>query len=397
MKKAYIPVSSDFISQKEINELILENSNYLDKLGCIQISSQQMNDAQGLFYFIVTGGTEKQILDLHSKRSKMYDDEEIVLLAHASRNSLPAALEVLARFQQDGKKGNILYLPEIDYIEISTSKPAIEKFYSDNILGGKKIGLIGKPSDWLVASSPDRNLVKSTFGVEVIPIYLKELEEHYKNIALDGIKDIVSDFLGKSSAVIEPSSQEIEDSVRIYVALRKLISQYKLDALTIRCFDLVVDLKTTGCFALSRLNDEGIIAGCEGDLVSTIGMMWAQQNFNKLPWMANPSQIDVKENSVVLAHCTVPSSLVQDYSIRSHFESGIGVGIQGEFPLKDVILFRLGGKKLDLIWKAEGRIVRTECSDDLCRTQIKVFLNEQYSVQDLLTHPLGNHLIVVHQ
>jgi len=124
-------------------------------------------------------------------------------------------------------------------------------------------------------------------------------------------------------------------------------------------------------------------------------LMWGLEKYGTLPWMANPSRINLKENSLILAHCTVPCSLVKSYNLRSHFESGIGVGIQGEFPLQDVMLFRLGGKELDLIWKAEGTIIQTGHAENLCRTQIKVKLDDEYSVHDLLTDPLGNHLIVV--
>jgi len=105
MNKYFIPVASDFISQKEINSIINSNSEYLQNLNCEQITSDQLLKVNQLSYFVITGGTEQQILDLHQKRSEHLGDKEVTLLAHASHNSLPAALEVLARFQQDGNRG----------------------------------------------------------------------------------------------------------------------------------------------------------------------------------------------------------------------------------------------------------------------------------------------------
>ncbi len=47
------------------------------------------------------------------------------------------------------------------------------------------------------------------------------------------------------------------------------------------------------------------------------------------------------------------------------------------------------------MWLATGKIVSTSKDENLCRTQIEVKLNSEYNVNDLLTNPLGNHLIIV--
>jgi L-fucose isomerase-like protein len=146
--------------------------------------------------------------------------------------------------------------------------------------------------------------------------------------------------------------------------------------------------------ALSQLNDDGVIAGCEGDVVSTVGMIWVNRLLGILPWMANPARLDVGANTVLLAHCTVPRSLVESFSIRSHFESGLGVGIEGHFPSGPVTLLRIGGLTMERLWVAEGAITRTGSEPNLCRTQIEVRLDSGLA-SELLEAPLGNHLIVV--
>ena len=55
------------------------------------------------------------------------------------------------------------------------------------------------------------------------------------------------------------------------------MSERHLDACVVRCFDLVTDLRTTGCLALSWLLDQGVVAGCEGDIPATLTMVWARQ------------------------------------------------------------------------------------------------------------------------
>jgi len=174
-----------------------------------------------------------------------------------------------------------------------------------------------------------------------------------------------------------------------------MVDEYHLDALTVRCFDLVLELETTGCFGLSQLTDEGVIAGCEGDLVSTVGLLWVRDLLGETPWMANPAQMDQSANTLWLAHCTVPRTMVSSYRLRSHFESGQGVGIQGELPAGPVTLLRIGGTRMERLWLAEGEIIASGHAEDLCRTQAEVRLTSGH-VSELLREPLGNHIVVVY-
>lgn len=94
---------------------------------------------------------------------------------------------------------------------------------------------------------------------------------------------------------------------------------------TIRCFDLVKLLNITGCLSVSMLNDMGIPASCEGDLPSLVMMMISRYLTGQPSFMANPN--DFYKNKMILAHCTIPRNLTEKYVLKTHFESGIGVGI----------------------------------------------------------------------
>jgi L-fucose isomerase-like protein len=111
--------------------------------------------------------------------------------------------------------------------------------------------------------------------------------------------------------------------------------------------------------------------------------------------MANPASIDEERDQVLLAHCTVAPSLVQDIELHTHFESGIGVGLRGRFAPGPVTLMRLGGDALERCWMAEGEVIRAGDADDVCRTQVVVQLAEG-ATAPLLDDPLGNHLVMFH-
>ena len=393
IKSAFIPVVSDFLGEKELEIIIVSNLEKLNNYSEDRIGKTDILKTEKVYYFIVTGGTEAQVLDLQKIRDTKFENEEIILLAYESNNSLAASMELLARFNQIGKKGRIIYLPANTTPENQTA--TIQNLNGKRQLTGSRIGEIGTPSDWLVASSPSAETVKENWGADVVQIKMEELKKYFSEVTEGECQQNFNDLTGNSQEIIEPTNIDIINNIKVYLAMKKLVKKYDLDAVALRCFDLVLDLGTTGCFALSRLNDEGIIAGCEGDMVSTIGMLLVYKKTGKIPWMANPSRLDIENNSIIIAHCTVPRTIVKDYTIRSHFESGIGVGIQGTFPTGNVTIFRIGGNNLNKVWLANGEITSTSNEEDLCRTQIEVNLNSESNVTDLLEEPLGNHLIIV--
>jgi L-fucose isomerase-like protein len=391
----YIPVASPLLGEDALNQIIVAYEPHLERIGGERWDTEQLVDPAPLFYLVITGGTEGAILKLRDSRQAT-PDEPVFLLAHPTSNSLPAALEVLARLQQDGTPGRIFYLngPD-DAVAYQQIADAVHDLDVRQALCQARIGLVGKPSDWLVASMPSPATVRETWGPEVVGVDLSGVQKVIRAVPQDRLAPHITSLVQQATDVREPSPEEIEDVVRVYVALKQVVEQQKLDAITVRCFDLVLDMKTTGCFALAQLADEGTIAGCEGDLVSTVGLLWAHKLLGQVPWMANPAQLDADGDTLWLAHCTVPRTIVQDYCLRSHFESGLGVGIQGLWPTGPVTLLRIGGKGMEQLWLAEGDIIQTGDAENLCRTQVEIQLTRGGTVGDLLRAPLGNHLVLV--
>ena len=149
---------------------------------------------------------------------------------------------------------------------------------------------------------------------------------------------------------------------------------------------------------MSLCNDRGVVAGCEADLESTLTMMIVSFLTGEPCWMANPARIDVAENSITLAHCTVATKMITDLqksALVSHFESGKGVSIRGPLRKTNVTLARLGGKGLGQMLIATGKIIKSNMRDpNLCRTQVEVKLDG--TVQNFIGKSLGNHQILAY-
>ena len=257
----------------------------------------------------------------------------------------------------------------------------------------ERVGIIGKPSDWLIASVPTDDVLNKLDGFKFINIPIQDLYKIYDKMLSTSDGKLLKSFTISNKNI---DSKELQKSEACYLALKRLVDENNLTALTIRCFDLLLEYQTTCCFALSKLNDEGIIAGCEGDIVSLIGMITASRKMGQQVWMANPSQIDIEKSQLILAHCTVPTCVVENVVLDTHFESKQGIGLFGKMQNEDVTLFRLGGKELDKKFVVTGKIIPHEHSPNLCRTQIRVKIDDIEKLNELLLHPLGNHLLVLY-
>ncbi|MBR3406286.1 MAG: hypothetical protein IKG92_05260 [Bacteroidales bacterium] len=309
--------------------------------------------------------------------------ERYFLLTSGKSNSLAASLEILSYLRQQGLKGEVLhgsagYLQERVHM-LETVALARKK------LQGARIGVIGQPSDWLIASHADPTAVMDKLGAKLVEIPMEELLQEIE----------------KASADPAPEEEPMAPNVRaaypgatqIYHALEVLVNRYGLSALTLRCFDLLTSVGNTGCLALASFNADGIPAACEGDVPALLSMMIAQALTGFTGFQANPSRIDVETGQMLFAHCTVPFNMVGNWQYDTHFESGIGVGIHGNLPEGPVTVFKVSGK-LDRHFAAEGELLRNQYEDNLCRTQVVLQLKPE-DARYFLTDSIGNHHIIL--
>lgn len=332
--------------------------------------------------YVRTGGAEgifKQLLpELLARGIERY-----FLLTSGKSNSLAASLEILSYLRQQGLKGEVLH-GSADYLQhrigiLETVAKARKK------LSGMKIGVVGQPSDWLIASHADPMAVMDKLGARLVEIPMEELLNE----------------ISKASADAAPQEVPMAPNVRasypgatqIYHALKVLVERYQLGAFTLRCFDLLTAVGNTGCLALASFNADGIPAACEGDVPALLSMMIAQALIGCTGFQANPARIDVQTGQMLFAHCTVPFNMVSNWQYDTHFESGIGVGIHGELPEGPVTVFKVSGK-LDRHFAAEGELMYNQYEDNLCRTQVALQLSPD-DARYFLTNPIGNHHIIL--
>ena len=332
--------------------------------------------------YVRTGGTEgifKRLLpELQAK-----SEQPFYLLTSGKSNSLAASMEILSSLRQNDFKGEIIH-GDSDYIS-KRIKLLAKVGEARKSLKGCRLGVIGEPSDWLISSHADKEAVMQRLGISLIDIPMQEL------------LDILA-----VTPLRETCEQASNDAVRnalpvaeqIYDALKTIVERHQLQGFTIRCFDLLTAVYNTGCLALAKLNAEGIVAGCEGDVPAMLSMKIAQTLLGVSGFQANPASINPMTGEMLFAHCTIPFNMVERYEFDTHFESGIGVGIRGYMKEGPITIFKVSGD-LSRSFIEEGELIRNQAKPDLCRTQQVIQLSHPSQTSYFLTNPIGNHHIIL--
>jgi L-fucose isomerase-like protein len=331
--------------------------------------------------FVGTGGTEQLVASFIDRVTL----ESTILLAHTGNNSLPAAMEVRAYLEQHGVDSEIRQVSLDDFGDTVQVFIHYEEVLKD--LQDKRIGVIGTPSPWLIASQVNRKAVERKWGIEIVDIPFSKLKT---------VEPVGEDSL--DTLEIMPNSTKVKDSelrsaYEIAYSLLALVKKENLDALTLECFRLVETTDVTGCLGLAALNSLGIPAGCEGDIPATFTMLLAKVLTGETSFMANVVEVDKSENTLTLAHCTVPFSLVEDFDFVTHYETDKSVGIRGQFAKSDVTLLKVSGSDLSNYWVSSGVIEANLSKKEACRTQIRIRLDSP--VDYFLDHSLANHHILI--
>ena len=338
-----------------------------------------ISDYDLVFDFVGTGGTEGIFLKDLDRLPK-----PCFLLTTGANNSLAASMEILSYLRQHDIPGEILHGSDEfvaqrigDLAKVFKAKKRLQNF---------RFARVGKPSDWLISSDVDAKLSKERNGIEIVDVTMEEFFEEIKR------REYVDNRYTEMIKAKGYDSKEIEEAMYIYGALRRIVDKYQLDGLTVRCFDLLDTVHSTGCAALAILNSDGIYASCEGDVPALISMAVLGELTGEPVFMANPSRIDTDHNQIVFAHCTLPITMPNDFEIMTHFESQLGVAFRGRIAEGPVTVFKCNGM-MDEYFVTGGELLKNLTEYNLCRTQILLQLEKPVSY--FLKESIGNHHLIV--
>jgi len=319
MRLGLIPLSSDETRRHIEVSFIKEVKDFVEKKGIKVEELKEGEDYDFVIFLVVTGGSERKFLNIYKKFSPPY-----LFITNKFNNSLPAALEINAYLEGNGR----IFL----WDKKSEKKDLVRSLKTLKLteeIKGKKMGVIGKPSFWLIASTPSEKVVEERFGIELDFYPMNKFVERVKGSDDSHIDEILIDLKKKATKITEIDDRELRKALKV----------------------------------TERPAFMGNIAWVDREGEETADLYFA--------------------------HCTVPLKMVKSFSLMTHFETGKGVGIKGFFDRSIGTLTRIGGDSLNRIFFARAKIEKNLRSEMMCRTQIvlKVKAKSDY----FLRRPIGNH------
>ena len=359
------------LSSRGAPDAIFENAvKRIEKL--IQRDNYTLTESDPDILFFLTGGSELPAINQVSA-GHFY-----LLIGSQHDNSYASATEVKAYLNEMNIPAMLLDEEEPEtplFIkDLVTVKQALKN------LNGKKLGLIGQVSDWLISSVIPAEILDSKLGIKLTVIPWSELA-HFSEFNASGL--FLDSFADKTHI-------DLSETAKVSELLTNTIQNRKLDAITVECFPMVQKDSVTACLPLAKFNNEGIPAGCEGDLTAIAGMMLCKELTGIIPWIANINK--ATDEVCMFSHCTIAPCLVSGFSVKTHFETGKGTAIEGDFKGDLTTVFRFDNK-LSKVFIATANITGRPKSVTACRTQIEVKLTER-EVKLLRESPLGNHHLI---
>jgi L-fucose isomerase-like protein len=162
-----------------------------------------------------------------------------------------------------------------------------------------KLGFVGRRTPGMTPIAFDEVEITRRFGPLMELFGWEEIEELAQAVS-KGDVSAQMDRLRAAAGSMDSSEASLEHSVRLLVALRELARRNRILAYGIGCYPHYAG---RACLTVGMLTEDGIPAGCEGDLNSALAM-YLLQSFTGAPaHFGEILEVNEEQNSIVTSHC----------------------------------------------------------------------------------------------
>ncbi|MDO8685719.1 MAG: hypothetical protein Q7J78_03505 [Clostridiales bacterium] len=168
-----------------------------------------------------------------------------------------------------------------------------------NRLKHVKIGTIGGRIKGMTEIAFDELEIKDKTGVRIVNLDEDELTAAYNNAVESDASECWNNLKPKAGKVTASDEHGIE-AIRYYFAMRSLIKDNWLEGLCIKCYPRFMGKI---CLGYSLLSEEGIVCGCEGDVLNTVSMKILYELTGQPIHNTDLLYPDPGLNTILFSHC----------------------------------------------------------------------------------------------
>jgi len=316
----------------------------------------------------------------------------VIIVPASGYNALSAALEIMGEHKRYVVPLTMAYGENEEHLkkDLSVKIISVETLLS---LRRTRIGLIGFPAPWLISYISEPSLISKTLGITLLQISLGEFIREIANVTdINQIKEIIESIKKLGKFDVEPKKTTLEMTAKIFIAMKKILERYQVDAIAIRDVEFPEMLHNTVYLPLALLNKQGIATVAEGDIYAILGMIILYKLSNQMPIIGKISKIITSENKLVISYEYAPPQLLKNRVVVSSQFFGGGLSLKGEIKEEGLVTaIRIGGKQCDKITIIQGIIKPSEQYDPtLPPLQFSVKVNG--NVKRLFEYGIGGNL-----
>lgn len=151
----------------------------------------------------------------------------------------------------------------------------------------------------------ERKVLRRFPGMEYNRLHeFSDVADRARSYKDSDIASLAEEISGKGSGTMNEAKSYHLLNARFIKAYREFIAEYKYDAIAVSCWPKFQDeFDYSICSVLGGLNDEGIIAACEGDVYGAISMLMLTEIAGQPATLMDMTNFDQKDETVLMWHC----------------------------------------------------------------------------------------------
>lgn len=266
-----------------------------------------------------------------------------------------------------------------------------------------KFCIIGGRVPGFYLSNVDELKFRHKLGIEIVYYSIASLLNDVNKIDENRVVEEV-DKMKKEVAVVASSDEMLKKSARIYLAINDFKEKNSIDGFTIKCWPEFQELYNCSvCAVVSRLNNEGTMTSCEGDVTGLATMYIQYLISNEKCFFAD--LVNVNEMGIAKVwHCgPAPICLAANQcetKIIEHPTIKNGVGVAMDFKLKLGRLVMLKIKETEdgyILFMAKGTGVEVDRDLSANQADIKFDNLSEKVVEAIMENGIEHHFAIVYK
>ncbi|MCI8597252.1 MAG: hypothetical protein HFJ10_02250 [Lachnospiraceae bacterium] len=247
---------------------------------------------------IATWSEDHHLLDLLS-----LIDKPVILRAypHRETGSLCCAHQIGAVFTDIGRTYEFVYGDAKSSACAQKTKKIGAACALARCMERTRVGAIGGRVKGMTEIAYDEFAIKQKLGARVVNLDEKEMTERVAVMTAKEAKRLLKEKKKELNPCrILTSEEQLLESIKYYGALKELVQEYALEALSVKCYTTYMGKV---CLAYSLLAEEGITCSCEGDVTNALTMKLLYELSGLPVNNTDLLYLNEEENSILFSHC----------------------------------------------------------------------------------------------